>query len=94
MIFVSTTCINSWRTFPDNAPSITAAAAKKIEPMGGMPSMLSSQQPGKDAFRAGEDGEKWSPVSSPNKPAAGKTWIQLDFTDVAEAGVLHLSKLI
>ncbi|XP_019119876.1 histone-lysine N-methyltransferase EHMT2 isoform X7 [Larimichthys crocea] len=37
--------------------------------MGGMSSMLSSQQPGKDA--SGENGEKWSPASSPKKPAAG-----------------------
>ncbi|XP_047461655.1 histone-lysine N-methyltransferase EHMT2 isoform X2 [Mugil cephalus] len=57
----------------DNAASPTtsaAAAAKKTEPMGGMPSVLSSQQPGKDKPR--EDGEKCSPASSPqNKPAAG-----------------------
>ncbi|KAM9340007.1 histone-lysine N-methyltransferase EHMT2 [Symphorus nematophorus] len=51
----------------DNAASTSAAGAKKTEPMGGMPSMLS----GKDASRAGEEGEKQSPTSSPNKPAAG-----------------------
>ncbi|XP_039978265.1 histone-lysine N-methyltransferase EHMT2 isoform X3 [Xiphias gladius] len=55
----------------DNAASSKAAVAKKTEPMGGMPSVLSSQQPGKDAPRAGEEGEKSSPASSPNKPAAG-----------------------
>ncbi|TMS18641.1 Histone-lysine N-methyltransferase EHMT2 [Larimichthys crocea] len=53
----------------DNAASTSAAVAKKTEPMGGMSSMLSSQQPGKDA--SGENGEKWSPASSPKKPAAG-----------------------
>ncbi|XP_026156563.1 histone-lysine N-methyltransferase EHMT2 isoform X2 [Mastacembelus armatus] len=53
----------------DNAASITAAAAKKSEPMGGIPSMLSSQQPGKDASRAGDEGGKSLPATSPNKPA-------------------------
>lgn len=66
-------------TFPDNAASTTAAVAKKTEPMGGMASMLSSLQPGKDASRAGEEGEKWSPASSPSKPAAGKTLDPVSF---------------
>lgn len=57
----------------DNAVFTNTAVAKKTEPMGGMPSMLSSQQPGKDASRSEEEGEKWSPSSSPtNKPAAGE----------------------
>ncbi|TKS88396.1 Histone-lysine N-methyltransferase EHMT2 [Collichthys lucidus] len=55
----------------DDAASTSAAVAKKTEPMGGMPSMLSSQQPGKDA--SGENGEKWSPASSPKKPAAASS---------------------
>ncbi|XP_054461988.1 histone-lysine N-methyltransferase EHMT2 isoform X1 [Anoplopoma fimbria] len=58
-------------TFPDNAASTRAAVAKKTEPMGGMTSMLSSQQHGKNASKAGEEGVKWSPTSSPTKPAAG-----------------------
>ncbi|XP_023265917.1 histone-lysine N-methyltransferase EHMT2-like [Seriola lalandi dorsalis] len=55
----------------DNAAPATTAVAKKTEPMGGIPSMLSPQQPGKEASRAGEEGEKSSPASSPNKPAPG-----------------------
>ncbi|XP_010792217.1 histone-lysine N-methyltransferase EHMT2 isoform X1 [Notothenia coriiceps] len=55
----------------DNAASTTAAVPKKTEPMGGIASMLSSLQPGKDSSKAGEEGEKWSPVSSPSKAAAG-----------------------
>lgn len=46
--------------------------------MGGMSSMLSSQQPVTDMSRAGEEEEeeeKWSPPSSPNKPATGETLI-------------------
>ncbi|KAG8005222.1 Histone-lysine N-methyltransferase EHMT2 [Nibea albiflora] len=39
--------------------------------MGAMSSMLSSQSPGRDSSKAGENGEKWSPASSPKKPAAG-----------------------
>ncbi|XP_044026576.1 histone-lysine N-methyltransferase EHMT2 isoform X3 [Siniperca chuatsi] len=54
-----------------NAASITGAVAKKTEPMGGMPSVLSSLQPGKDASKAREEGDKWSPAYSPSKPAAG-----------------------
>ncbi|XP_034747151.1 histone-lysine N-methyltransferase EHMT2 isoform X3 [Etheostoma cragini] len=54
----------------DNAAFTTAAVAKKTEPMGGMPSMF-SLQPGKDASRAEEEEEKWSPASSPNKPTSG-----------------------
>ncbi|KAM7384522.1 hypothetical protein PAMA_011737 [Pampus argenteus] len=50
----------------------TTAVAIKTEPMGGVPSMLSSQHPGKDISKAEEEAEKWSPASSPtNKPAAG-----------------------
>ncbi|XP_069032947.1 histone-lysine N-methyltransferase EHMT2 isoform X1 [Embiotoca jacksoni] len=57
----------------DNAATTTSAAASnKTEPMGDTPSLLSSQKPGKDGSRAEEDGENWSPASSPrNKPAAG-----------------------
>ncbi|KAM8766925.1 histone-lysine N-methyltransferase EHMT2 isoform 1-T1 [Acanthopagrus schlegelii] len=55
----------------DNVASTSVAVSQKTEPMGGMPSMLSSQQSGKDASRAGEEDETWSPSSSPNKPAAG-----------------------
>ncbi|XP_076610020.1 histone-lysine N-methyltransferase EHMT2 isoform X3 [Chaetodon auriga] len=55
----------------DNAASTSAAVAKKTEPIGGMPLMLSPQQPGKDTSRAGEDGDKRSPASSPNKLPAG-----------------------
>ncbi|KAF3833995.1 hypothetical protein F7725_025199 [Dissostichus mawsoni] len=54
----------------DNAASTTAAVPKKTEPMGGISSMLSSLQPGKDSSKAGEEGEKWSPASSPSKAAA------------------------
>nr|XP_046272928.1 histone-lysine N-methyltransferase EHMT2 isoform X2 [Scatophagus argus] len=55
----------------DNAASTSAAVAKKTEPTDGVASVLSSQQPGKDTSRAGEEGEKWSPAASPTKPAAG-----------------------
>ncbi|XP_070841233.1 histone-lysine N-methyltransferase EHMT2 isoform X4 [Chaetodon trifascialis] len=55
----------------DNAASTSAAVAKKTEPIGGMPLMLSSQQPGKDTSRAGEEEDKRSPASSPNKLPAG-----------------------
>ncbi|XP_029023352.1 histone-lysine N-methyltransferase EHMT2 isoform X2 [Betta splendens] len=39
--------------------------------MGGMSSMMSNLQPGKESIRAGEEGEKSSPATSPNKPAPG-----------------------
>ncbi|XP_074543078.1 histone-lysine N-methyltransferase EHMT2 isoform X2 [Halichoeres trimaculatus] len=55
----------------DNAGTTTTAVAKKTEPMGGMSSMLSPQQQGKDSSRAGDEGERRSLASSPNKPAAG-----------------------
>lgn len=54
--------------------------------MGGMPSMLSSQQPAKDSAKAGEEGESSSPTSSPSKTAAGETWIQLAKIGVVKAG--------
>ncbi|XP_030596898.1 histone-lysine N-methyltransferase EHMT2 isoform X2 [Archocentrus centrarchus] len=56
----------------DNAASTSSAASYKTEPMGVMSSLLSSQQPGKDASTvAVEEGEQWSRASSPqNKPAA------------------------
>lgn len=57
----------------DNVASTSSAVAKKTDPMGGMSSMFSFQQPGREASRAAEEGDKWSPSSSPNKPAAGKT---------------------
>ncbi|KAG7225444.1 hypothetical protein INR49_027438 [Caranx melampygus] len=60
----------------DHVASTTAAAAKKTEPMGGMPSMLSSQQSGKE-------GEKSSPTSSPNKPAPGHAAKSLPSTSSA-----------
>lgn len=75
---------------PPDAACTSAAGAKKTEPMGGMPSMLSSQPPVKDTSRAGEEGEKWSPASSPNKPAAGETLIQSAFIDVTEVVALFL----
>lgn len=78
----------------DNVASTSAAAAQKTEPMVGMPSMLSSQQPGKDASRAGEEDETWSPSSSPNKPAAGKTQVQSAFSDVTEKVAICWSNLI
>nr|XP_020453080.1 histone-lysine N-methyltransferase EHMT2 isoform X2 [Monopterus albus] len=56
----------------DNAASSTAVVAKKSEPMGGMPSVLSSRQPRKDASGVEEEGEKLSPASSPSRPAAGQ----------------------
>lgn len=59
--------------------------------MGGMPSMLSSQQPGKDSARAGEEGENSSPASSPNKRSAGETYIQLTTISVAEVGAPGLN---
>ncbi|XP_008279349.1 histone-lysine N-methyltransferase EHMT2 isoform X2 [Stegastes partitus] len=56
----------------DNAAATTSAAADQTESMGSIPSMLSSQQPGKDGSRAGEEGEKRSSAAStPNKTAAG-----------------------
>ncbi|XP_065804383.1 histone-lysine N-methyltransferase EHMT2 isoform X1 [Labrus bergylta] len=55
----------------DNAAITTAAVAKQTEPMGAMASTLLPQQPGKDASRAGEEGDKMSPASSPKKHAAG-----------------------
>lgn len=60
-------------TFPDNASFSPPAVDKKTEPACGMPPMLSSHPPGKDASRAGDEGLKWSPASSPTKPAAGKS---------------------
>ncbi|XP_067352819.1 histone-lysine N-methyltransferase EHMT2 isoform X3 [Channa argus] len=59
------------RVKEDNVASIKAVVAKKSEPMGGIPSVLSSQQSGKDTSRAGEEGEKLSATSSPHKPASG-----------------------
>ncbi|XP_077937329.1 histone-lysine N-methyltransferase EHMT2 isoform X2 [Gasterosteus aculeatus] len=55
----------------DNASFSPPAVDKKTEPACGMPPMLSSHPPGKDASRAGDEGLKWSPASSPTKPAAG-----------------------
>ncbi|XP_041664558.1 histone-lysine N-methyltransferase EHMT2 isoform X2 [Cheilinus undulatus] len=52
-------------------PSSHVKEAKKTEPMGGMASSLLSQQPAKDSSKAVEEGEKKSPVSSPNKHATG-----------------------
>ncbi|XP_005936323.1 histone-lysine N-methyltransferase EHMT2 isoform X1 [Haplochromis burtoni] len=61
----------SSQTKEDNAASTSSAAATKTEPMGVMSSLLSSQQPGKDASTVREEGEQWSPAASPqNKPAA------------------------
>ncbi|KAM3595841.1 uncharacterized protein V6R79_003708 [Siganus canaliculatus] len=48
----------------DNEASTSAVVAKKMEPSGCVSSMLSSQQPGKDA---GPESDKWSPTSSPSK---------------------------
>ncbi|XP_034561495.1 histone-lysine N-methyltransferase EHMT2 isoform X2 [Notolabrus celidotus] len=53
--------------------------------MGGMSSMLSSQQPGKDSSRAGEEGEKRSPASSPKKPAAGHAAKSLPSTSASSS---------
>lgn len=78
----------------DNVASTSAAVSQKTEPMGGMPSMLSSQQSGKDASRAGEEDETWSPSSSPNKPAVGKTQVQTSFSDVTEKVALCRSNLM
>lgn len=72
---------------PD-AASTSAAVAKKTEAMGGMPSVLLSQQPMKDTSRAGEEGEKRSPASSPRKPASGETLIQSTFINVAKVVIL------
>ncbi|XP_076006071.1 histone-lysine N-methyltransferase EHMT2 isoform X2 [Genypterus blacodes] len=56
----------------DNAASTTAVAAKEAEPMAGMSSTSSSQQPGKDGTKAGEESDKQMPASSPlYKAAAG-----------------------
>ncbi|XP_072226460.1 histone-lysine N-methyltransferase EHMT2 isoform X3 [Leuresthes tenuis] len=58
----------------DNAALDSSAVVglNNTEPVGGMPSMLSSQQPGKEASRVAEDRDRWSPASSPvNKPTAG-----------------------
>ncbi|XP_026203194.1 histone-lysine N-methyltransferase EHMT2 [Anabas testudineus] len=57
----------------DDSAATISTVAKKSEPMGGMPSMLSSQQPAKDSAKAGEEGESSSPTSSPSKTAAGHT---------------------
>lgn len=40
-----------------------------------------SQQSVKDTSRAGEEEDKWSPVSSPKKPAAGEFLLQLALSD-------------
>lgn len=51
--------------------------------MGGMPSVLSSQQPGKDAARPREQGEK-SPASSPRKMVTGEIGFRYDFVNIAD----------
>lgn len=66
-------------SFPD-AASTSAAGTKKTELMSVLPS--TSQQPAKDTSRAGEEEDKWSPVSSPKKPAAGEILFHLAPIDV------------
>lgn len=64
---------------PDNVAMMTSAAvAKKTVSMGGIPSLLSSQ-PGKDDSKAGEEGENWSPASSPlNKPSGDNAALKIN----------------
>lgn len=73
-MYTDTVTDNHHLSLPD-AASTSAAGMKKTEPMCGLPS--TSQQPVKDTSRAGEEEDKWSPVSSPKKPAAGEILIQL-----------------
>ncbi|XP_071383588.1 histone-lysine N-methyltransferase EHMT2 isoform X2 [Centroberyx affinis] len=55
-----------------DAASTTAVVAKETEPVCGMPSTSSSQQPGKDVSKVGEESEKRArPSSPPNRAAAG-----------------------
>ncbi|MEQ2248920.1 hypothetical protein ILYODFUR_024050 [Ilyodon furcidens] len=56
----------------DTATFTTSAAM--VEPMGGVPSSLTSNQPEKDITDADDDdAEAWSPPSSPlNRPTAGE----------------------
>lgn len=78
LMYTDTVTDSHHLSLPD-AASTSAAGTKKTEPVSGLPS--ASQQPVKDTSRAGEEEDKWSPVSSPKKPAAGEILIQLALSD-------------